>query len=313
MSPSKQSRTQLWQHITGNFRRGDRLKAKPCFLRFRSSKQTIIATVTLGIYVDIFLYGSTVIVLPFVLEEQVNVAPNDIGKITGYSMLAYGIASFISSPIAGLLADKAQNRREPLLLGLVFLFAGCIFLWAARSVPALLFGRILQGISAGFVWSIGLALIVDTVGFDEVGEVLAYADISLCFGLASSPPIAGCVLQKFGKNAVYGLVMAMILIDVFMRLFIIERKTAERLKAGSNSPSSGATEPDKAVLHTLEQPKLPDGSDITAVESKEEEKSYLEYAMILIRSWRLCGALVGTWASAHILQVPLFFFKSSTN
>lgn len=260
-------------------------------LSWRSSKWFIILTVVLGIFVDIFLYGSTVVVLPFVLESQAGVAHEDIGKWTGYSMLSYALASLVSSPVAGFLADKARNRRGPLLVGLGFLLAGCVCLWAANNLVVLILGRVLQGVSAGFVWSIGLALIADTIGFNEVGEVLAYADISLCFGLASSPPIAGTLLKLSGKNAVYGLVLAMIILDVFMRLFLIERKTAMRFDPFS--PSS--IEQDE----TNEESKAQEVAAITSQLNAAD--SYLKYASVLFRSWRMVGALIGTWASSHIL------------
>jgi MFS family permease len=279
---------------------------EPYLLDWRSHKWFIILTVVLGIFVDIFLYGSTVVVLPFVLEEQAGVAVEDIAAWTGHSMLSYSLASLVSSPIAGFMADKADNRRGPLLLGLCFLLAGCICLWAANGLVVLLVGRVLQGVSAGFVWSIGLALIVDTVGLDEVGEVLAYADISLCFGLASAPPIAGIILQYASKDAVYGLILSMIILDVVMRLFLIERKTAERLDPCSKRPRTEKRDSKASAEEQEGEPKLDEAPQVAAVisqsvGSQEPDSSFWEYSLILFKSWRMLGALIGTWASAHIL------------
>lgn len=288
MSALGQSASNSLKRFIVGYGKDDQPERKPRFLKWRSSKFVIIATVVLGIYVDIFLYGSTVVVLPFVLESQAGVDHDEIGKWTGYSMLTYSLASLISSPIAGFLADKAQNRRGPLLLGLLFLLAGCICLWAASGIAVLLFGRFLQGISAGFVWSIGLALIADTVGYDEVGEVLAHADISLCFGLASAPPMSGSVLKKYGKDAVYALVLSLIVLDVFMRLFLVERRVAEKFEPASGV---GRQNPSEGEVGSSEE-----------LEEKDEDSSYWEYASVLFKSWRILGALIGTWAVAHILQ-----------
>ncbi|KAH8699871.1 major facilitator superfamily domain-containing protein, partial [Ilyonectria robusta] len=297
MSSLGQSASNSLKRFIIGYGKDDQPERKPRLLKWRASKFVIIATVVLGIYVDIFLYGSTVVVLPFVLESQAGVDHDEIGKWTGYSMLTYSLASLISSPIAGFLADKAQNRRGPLLLGLLFLLAGCICLWVASSIAVLLFGRFLQGISAGFVWSIGLALIADTVGYDEVGEVLAHADISLCFGLASAPPISGSVLKKYGKDAVYALVLGLIVLDVFMRLFLVERRVAEKFEHASVLGRQDSSEGE--------------GGSSEDPEEKDEDSSYWEYASVLFRSWRILGALIGTWAVAHILisidvVVPIF-------
>ncbi|KPM42016.1 hypothetical protein AK830_g4514 [Neonectria ditissima] len=269
------------------------LGSTPHLLAWRSWKWFIIATVVLGIYVDIFLYGSTVVVLPFLLENQAGVSHDDIGKWTGYSMLTYSLASLISSPIAGFVADKAPNRRLPLLVGLLFLCVGCFCLWFARNITTLLMGRFLQGVSAGFVWSIGLALIADTVGVHEVGELLSYADISLCFGLASAPPISGLVLKACGKNAVYGLVMGLIVLDIVMRLFLIERQAAERFQSTSVDEETGIND----------QKDSTDGQDLSSQATSDmgKDSSYMEHVAIPLKSLRVFGALVGTWAVAHIL------------
>ncbi|KAK7423625.1 hypothetical protein QQZ08_008979 [Neonectria magnoliae] len=288
-----QSTTHSLKRFIVGYSRGDQPGSKPHLLKWRSSRWFIIITVVLGIYVDIFLYGSTVVVLPFVLEDQAGISHDEIGKWTGYSMLTYSLASLVSSPIAGFLADKARNRREPLLLGLLFLLAGCTCLWAASSITVLLVGRFLQGVSAGFVWSIGLALIADTVGIDEVGQVLAHADISLCFGLASAPPISGSVLKKYGKDAVYALVMGFILLDVVMRLVLIERRVAERFQLSSVDQATETTGQQDSIER--QPPSSQDANE------DGEDSSYLEYATVLFRSWRVLGALVGTWAVAHIL------------
>jgi predicted MFS family arabinose efflux permease len=42
----------------------------------------------------------------------------------------------------------------------------------ARNISLLVIGRLLQGASASIVWTVGLALLVDTVGQNEIGESL---------------------------------------------------------------------------------------------------------------------------------------------
>ncbi|KAH7148849.1 major facilitator superfamily domain-containing protein [Dactylonectria macrodidyma] len=313
MSFIKSTGESLKHLIFGYSRSGD-FERKPKLLKWRSSRFFIIATVVLGIYVDIFLYGSTVVVLPFVLESQAGVPHEEIGKWTGHSMLTYSLASLVSSPIAGFLADKAQNRREPLLFGLLFLLTGCACLWAATCISVLLLGRFLQGISAGFVWSIGLALIADTVGYNEVGQVLSHADIALCFGLASAPPISGTVLRVSGKDAVYALVMGLIVLDVFMRLFLVERSVAEKFEPSSQG-FIGVIQQTPPMKQTISSESDAITNEITNATTNETTKdsSYLEYAGVLFNSWRIIGALFGTWAVAHILQATSCHIVSSAN
>jgi len=48
--------------------------------------------------------------------------------------------------------------------------ASTALLGASESVWVLLISRILQGFSAAIVWTVGLALTVDTVGKDELAQ-----------------------------------------------------------------------------------------------------------------------------------------------
>ncbi|KAF4972891.1 hypothetical protein FZEAL_9495 [Fusarium zealandicum] len=276
---------------------------KPFLLGLRSSRWFIIATVILGIYVDIFLYASTVVTIPFLVEDQLGVGEDEVLQLTGWSMFAYSIASFSVSPLAGLLADTSKSRRAPLLSGLAFLLAGIICLWKASRTSVLLFGRVLQGASAGFVWTIGLALIIDTVGQDEIGGVLAYADIALCMGLASGPPVSGAVLKAYGKDAIYVLTLGLTLVDVLMRLFLVEAGTALRWKP---EPAPEAVAPEAVA------PDLSNKVTVLSEEGPEDRTSTIgAYIKVVFRSWRILGALMGTWVVSHILitmdvAVPIY-------
>ena len=41
-----------------------------------------------------------------------------------------------------------------------------------QNVPVLMIARVLQGISAAVVWTVGLALVMDTVGPDNLGKTI---------------------------------------------------------------------------------------------------------------------------------------------
>jgi MFS family permease len=68
----------------------------------------------------------------------------------------------------------------------------------ARNIPLLVIGRLLQGFSASVVWTVGLALIIDTVGEDEVGEMLGYMSISMTLGFLLGPLLGGIVFERVG-------------------------------------------------------------------------------------------------------------------
>lgn len=145
---------------------------QPAGLKWRSNTIFIIATVAIGLFTDLFLYGLIVPVLPFMLQERVGVPEQQIQSLVSGLLAAYAAASVVFSPVAGILADKVSTRQAPFLFGLLSLLGATLLLFLGTSVPVLVIARILQGISAGFVWTIGLALCLETVGPDNLGKTI---------------------------------------------------------------------------------------------------------------------------------------------
>ena len=86
----------------------------------------------------------------------------------------------------------------------------------------------MQGFSAAIVYTVGLALLVDTVGRNNIGQWMGTALSSSSFGLIVSPLLGGIVYAKAGYMAVFGMAMALIVVDILMRLFMIEKKNAAK-------------------------------------------------------------------------------------
>ncbi|KUI58446.1 hypothetical protein VP1G_05701 [Cytospora mali] len=174
----------------------------PRFLAFRSSSTFILATVCIAIFTDILLYGIIVPVIPFALTSRVAVSEDSVQTWNAILLACYTIALFIGSPLVGIYADHTSSRRWPLLIGLFALAGATIFLCLGRSIVLLILGRILQGISAAIVWSVGLALMADTVP-NNIGQAMGYSAIAMSLGLLVSPAIGGAVFSGAGYYAVY--------------------------------------------------------------------------------------------------------------
>ena len=106
------------------------------------------------------------------LQDRVGVPEEQVQSLVSGLLAAYAAASVVFSPLAGLLADKVSSRQAPFLAGLLALLASTILLFLGRTVPILILARVLQGISAGFVWTIGLALCLETVGPENLGKTI---------------------------------------------------------------------------------------------------------------------------------------------
>ena len=146
--------------------------SKPIGLAWRSSTLYIVSTVGIGLFTDLFLYGLVVPILPFILQDRVGQPPGQTQSSVSGLLAAYAGASVLFSPPAGIIADRTSTRQVPFLLGLAALLGATVLLWVGQNLPVLVVARILQGTSAAVVWTIGLALVLDTVGPENLGKTI---------------------------------------------------------------------------------------------------------------------------------------------
>lgn len=102
-------------------------------------------------------------------------------------------------------------------------------MFAVGTSPAMLVAaRFLQGSSSGIVFTVGLALLVDTVGRDEIGQWLGFVLSGLNFGFIISPFLGGIVYAKAGYLTVFVMALGVIAFDFLLRVFMIEKKDAKK-------------------------------------------------------------------------------------
>lgn len=203
-------------------------KVKPFGFSWRSSTLFIITTIGMGIFSDLFLYGLIVPILPHILLDRIHVAPEQVQSYTSALLTSYAASSFVVSPLAGILADRSASRQMPFLFGLTLLIVSTLALFAGTTIPVLLAARVFQGASSAFVWTVGLALCIDTVGPENLGKVIGSIFSVVSIGALMAPVIGGLVYEKASYAAVGILALSLLVIDFVMRVLVIEKKVAQR-------------------------------------------------------------------------------------
>lgn len=181
---------------------------------------------------DLFLYGLIVPILPFILQDRIGVEQSEVQTYTSGLLAAYAGASVLSSLPAGIIADKMSARQIPFLFGLSALLGATVLLFVGRSIVVLIIARILQGVSAAVVWTVGLALLIDTVGSEKLGVVIGSIFSFISVGELAAPVLGGVVYKKAGYPGVFGMAGAILAVDFIMRLLVIEKKTAAKYDSG---------------------------------------------------------------------------------
>ncbi|KAI1103704.1 MFS transporter-like protein [Jackrogersella minutella] len=225
----------------------------PLGLRWRSSTPFILATVAVGLFTDLFLYGLVVPVFPFMLRARLSIPPDQIQSYVSDLLAAYAGASVVSSVPAGWIADRSRSRRAPFLGGLAALLAATAMLALGRSLAVLFAARVLQGVSAAVVWTVGLAMVLDTVGPENLGKVVGSIFSFISVGELMAPVVGGVLYDRTGYPGVFGVAAAVLGVDFAMRLLVVEKKTAAKYDGGLAPRQQGSQ-------HGSE-PQVDDGGD----------------------------------------------------
>jgi MFS family permease len=221
----------------------------------RSDERFIILTCSVAVFTDLVLYGILVPVLPFALESRYGFASEAVqSKISG-SLAAYAAGLLAFCGPAGWLADRTPSRRLPFLLGLVALVAATLMLMLSRHYALLIVARIIQGASAAVVWVVGLALLVDTVGHQRIGQVMGIVSISLALALGIAPLIGGALYESGGYYSVYYFSFGLLALDILLRLVMIEKRAVETARESTDQEGNPGSE--ALQEHTVRKRKIP--------------------------------------------------------
>ncbi|KAI1441271.1 MFS transporter-like protein [Annulohypoxylon stygium] len=248
----------------------------PLLLPQRSSTLFILTTVAIGLFTDLFLYGLVVPVLPFLLQTRLSIPSSEIQSYVSNLLAAYAGASVISSVPAGWIADWTGARRGPFLGGLAALLAATVMLAFGRSVAVLFVARVLQGVSAAVVWTVGLAMVLDTVGPQNLGKVIGSIFSFISVGELLAPVIGGVLYEKTGYSGVFGVAAGVLGLDFVMRLLVVEKKTAAKYDGNVSSDHDRHSIPqvDGAEDHNDEEASTPTENSALLPNKPKDSSTY---------------------------------------
>ncbi|KAG1841315.1 major facilitator superfamily domain-containing protein [Suillus subalutaceus] len=202
----------LWMPFSSN--------RKPWGLRWRSS----VWFITTGITTDLLVYS---IIIPRLSYHKVS-------SLTGWLLSTIPIA---------MHSERYSMRRMPLIFGLIALIGSQVMFMEAPNYAVMAIARVLQGISSSMVWIVGLALfypenIVLTSINDLLSEQLGIAMTGLSIGLLVGSPAGGALYSRFGFRApfIFGSLCAVV--DLLLRLLLIERNVALKWGYDPSEPSA---------------------------------------------------------------------------
>ncbi|KAF3052237.1 hypothetical protein E8E11_010958 [Didymella keratinophila] len=287
---------------------------------FRSSKAFIIFTIFTACLTDGFTYGLVAPVIPFLLRSENLTTENNIQMTTSLLIAAFSIADFFGAPCCAWYVDRARSRRMPWHLGIVLITAGSFLFGFSNNIAMLICSRILHGLSSSILYTVGLAVLVDTVGRDEVGQWMGTAMSCNNIGMIVSPMIGGIIYEKAGKLAVFAIIISLGAFDIILRILMNEptKKTptnAVTIEAAASSEtlkekSKSETQVSIAVVSDLPTNDA-DTTSTTISSARSRRTGRLPGILTLLRSPHLLAAMYGIFVNECLVAslcsiLPLF-------
>jgi DHA1 family tetracycline resistance protein-like MFS transporter len=170
------------------------------------------------VLIDVLSYGQIIPVLPHLIEGFVGGDTAFAAYWVGIFGTVFAAIQFVTSPIQGALSDR-HGRRPVILLSCLGLGLDFIFMALANSLPWLLVGRIISGItSASFTTA--NAYVADVTAPDQRAK--SYGMIGAAFGLGFIVgPLLGGWLGDIDLRLPFWFAAGLALLNFFYGLFVL--------------------------------------------------------------------------------------------
>jgi DHA1 family multidrug resistance protein-like MFS transporter len=162
--------------------------------------------------------------LPFYIQDMGVTDPDQLKLYTGILSAAPAITMGIMSPLWGIAADKWGKKTMLLraMLAATLILCG---LGLVTKVEHIIILRFVQGMFTGTVTA-SAALVASGTPSHRMSYALGFLSSSTFIGFSAGPAIGGVVAEMFGYRISFFIGAALMLIDFFLVLFIVNENKA---------------------------------------------------------------------------------------
>lgn len=162
-----------------------------------SARWAISLSLILGCLTHSVMMGSINIAVPTMMTSL----RADLSQIQ-WVLTAFMIARTVVMPTLGWLGGMLGNRRLYLTSLLVYL-ASCMLCGLSWSLESMLVFRVLQGMSAGYLTPLGMAILHETYPPGKRGTAMGIFMAGMSFGPALGPTVGGYLVEHLSWRAVF--------------------------------------------------------------------------------------------------------------
>ncbi|HET7844073.1 MAG TPA: TCR/Tet family MFS transporter [Xanthomonadales bacterium] len=204
-------------------------------------RRAALAFIFVTVALDMLAFGVIIPVLPHLIQQFLG---GDIAKAVGWTGVfgtVFAAVQFVCTPLQGALSDR-YGRRPVILISNFGLGIDFLFMALANTLPLLLVGRVVSGITAASI-STANAYIADVTPPDRRAK--AYGMLGATFGIGFIlGPVLGGMLSHIDLRAPFWVAAGLALANFCYGLFVLpeslpaEKRTARLDLARANPVGS---------------------------------------------------------------------------
>ncbi|KAJ2956909.1 hypothetical protein NQZ79_g7303 [Umbelopsis isabellina] len=278
-------------------------KKKPLFLNIRGSRWFVLATVGVGLFDDLIVYGIVVPIIPFIILAIDNGhSPQDtnpygnpgtsdqVSHETGILLALFAAGIITHSDVHRIdypiwywfsTGDRFKRRRSTMLIGILALIAALLLVMFSQYYWELLLARFLQGLASSCVWILNMCLVADSFPQGELGlqmgKVVVFSFLALYHQLGYNAPFIFCII--------------MAAIDGIMRLLIVERRSNPKEWFEELDKRDGLSKAEQPVSESVGPAVLADDAYVSPLKANKVS------VFKLLSHRRMWGSLIVTLVS----------------
>ncbi|KAI7832100.1 major facilitator superfamily domain-containing protein [Kickxella alabastrina] len=162
----------------------------------RSTPAAIVAFTCLSLLVDNIAYSIAFAFLPHVFDDMKLASESQLGIVT----TLYGVGTFITSIISGIVSDKMGRRKPLMLIGAVGYGISGIVLFFSHKFWHILVYKLVNGLASGCIYPLSIAIIGDVYPQKLLGLKMSFIQVFGNLGYMVGPLIGGALYDKVGVH-----------------------------------------------------------------------------------------------------------------
>ncbi|KAJ5958434.1 uncharacterized protein N7479_005584 [Penicillium vulpinum] len=253
--------------------------------RWRSSDTFILSSMSMALFTDEMLFAFMVPLLPYIFENRLGLDTSLTQRLTSIFLVEGALISIVSSPFIGNIADRASSKKTLLLVLLVLTLISVLCLSITTSLAWLFIGRFFQCIVSNALFIVGMATMAENIGSEHMGKIAGLTSTLTSAGTCSGPVIAGFLFGTGGYWTAWAGAALFLVVDIIMRLLMIEKQQKRRDTACRDLNGSPCAEENRHSSET--EPLL--GGDMS---SATEEIGGWRFYVCLFRQPRFMAGIV---------------------